>query len=374
MRVLHLYAGNLYGGIETLLVTLARCRDLCPEMQPEFGLCFRGRLWDDLVNAGVTVHDFGAVRLSRPWTVWKAQRKLRHLLAANHFDCVATHACWPHAVFAQAIDRSTTRLIHFVHDAHVTISSIDAKASRVQPDQIIANSHYTAKYCDKVFPTSPKEVVYCPIERRPVGHRATCRERLCAELVTDTSNVVILQVSRMERWKGAWKLLESLGQLKGDDRWTAWIVGGVQRESERVYQEELIELAVTMGIADRVRFVGHRSDVPELMAAADVFCQPNTGAEPFGIVFVEALAAGLPVVTCDIGGGAEIVNSTCGIKVEVTNGGQLANALERLIDNVDDRTIFGNAGPSRASEICDPQKQLTAYHAVMSRAASMDLA
>ena len=69
LKVLHLSAGNLYGGIETFLTTLARMRHLAPGMEPEFGLCFRGRLWDELVATGVPVHDFGPVRLSRPWTV-----------------------------------------------------------------------------------------------------------------------------------------------------------------------------------------------------------------------------------------------------------------------------------------------------------------
>ena len=51
--MLHLSAGNLYGGIETFLTTLARMRHLAPGMEPEFGLCFRGRLWDELVATGL---------------------------------------------------------------------------------------------------------------------------------------------------------------------------------------------------------------------------------------------------------------------------------------------------------------------------------
>ncbi len=43
MRVLHVSAGNLYGGLETVLVTLARCRALSPELECEFALCFAGR-------------------------------------------------------------------------------------------------------------------------------------------------------------------------------------------------------------------------------------------------------------------------------------------------------------------------------------------
>ena len=73
LKVLHLYAGNLYGGVETLLATMARLRHLAPGMESEFGLCFHGRLWNELVSTGVAVHDFGPVRLSRPWTVLRAR-------------------------------------------------------------------------------------------------------------------------------------------------------------------------------------------------------------------------------------------------------------------------------------------------------------
>src|ERR1043165_6881677 len=100
MRLLHLAAGNLYGGVETYLVTLARCRGLCPAMEPAFGLCFRGRLWDELAAAGVRVHDLGPVRVSRPWTVLRARRRLRRVLREGRFDAAVVHSGWVHMVFA----------------------------------------------------------------------------------------------------------------------------------------------------------------------------------------------------------------------------------------------------------------------------------
>ena len=93
---------------------------------------------------------------------------------------------------------------------------------------------------------------------------------------------------------------------------------------------ELRTAANRAGIADRVRFLGQRADVPRLMAAADVFCQPNIGPEPFGIVFVEALYAGLPVVTSGFGGAAEIVDQTCGVLTTPGDPEAVAAALREL--------------------------------------------
>ena len=82
--------------------------------------------------------------------------------------------------------------------------------------------------------------------------------------------------------------------------------------------------------------------------SADIHCQPNTGPEPFGIAFVEALYAGLPVVTTRLGGALEIVNETCGVLVPPGDAGALAAALRRLIADPAERSRLGRAGPARA--------------------------
>ncbi len=106
MRVLHLYSGNLYGGIEALLVLLAQDRALCPAMEPEFGLCFDGRLSAELEEAGATLYRLGGVRLANPRSVWRARRALRRLLGAEAFDVVVSHSLWVNAVFGSVLRSS----------------------------------------------------------------------------------------------------------------------------------------------------------------------------------------------------------------------------------------------------------------------------
>jgi glycosyltransferase involved in cell wall biosynthesis len=109
-----------------------------------------------------------------------------------------------------------------------------------------------------------------------------------------------------------------------------------------------------------VRFLGERRDVAACMRAADIHCQPNTGPEPFGLAFVEALYAGLPVVTTALGGALEIVTDACGVLVPAGDAAALTRALRRLILDPDARRRLGSAGPSRARELCDPSRQLAA--------------
>ena len=105
LRVLHLSAGNLYGGIETFLVTLARHRGLCADIEPAYALCFEGRLAEELRQAGAPVTILGAARMSRPWTLWRVRRRLAELLRRECWDIVATHGCWPHALAAPVVRR-----------------------------------------------------------------------------------------------------------------------------------------------------------------------------------------------------------------------------------------------------------------------------
>jgi hypothetical protein len=86
MGALQLYAGNLFGGIERLLLQLAEPR-VCQRsasreqvrIERQFALCFKARLWEELEQRGATVHHLGEVRFSRPWTVRSARARLRHL-------------------------------------------------------------------------------------------------------------------------------------------------------------------------------------------------------------------------------------------------------------------------------------------------------
>ena len=151
-----------------------------------------------------------------------------------------------------------------------------------------------------------------------------------------------------------------MGRAPCKSPWIAWLAGGPQRPLERAYYEELQRRVRELGIDDRVRFLGQRRDVPELMVSADMFCQPNTGPEPFGVVFIEALLAGLPVVTSDIGGARESINASCGVLTKPNDPASVARAIGALLANPSERQRLGKSGPDRARSLCDPARQLQA--------------
>jgi len=367
MRVLHLYAGNLYGGIETLLATLARQRGLCPDLEPHFGLCFEGRLSEELRASGVPVYNLGPVRVSRPWTVWLARRRLNALLSRERFDRVLCHACWPHAVFASVVRRRQLPLVFWAHDVPTGRHWLERWARWTPPDLVLANSRFTQAALGTLFPRVGSEVLYPPVQPPQLPDRAQLRRQTRAALLTPEDAVVVIQASRLERLKGQDILLQALSRLADLPGWLCWMAGGIQRPREQAYFDQLHRTAREQGIGDRVRFLGQRDDVPRLLAAADIHCQPNTGPETFGLAFVEALYAGLPVVTTSLGGGMEIVDDRCGVLVPPGDVARLAQALRELMADAQNRTRLGGAGPAQAALLCDPKQTLHRLRDLLTR-------
>jgi glycosyltransferase involved in cell wall biosynthesis len=354
MRVLHVSSGNLYGGIEVVLSTLARCRDLAPSLDQRFALCYEGRIAGELREAGAPPEILGPARFGRPWTILRARRALRRAIATLRPDAVICHACWPHALFAPVARRSGVPLVSWQHDMIIDNHWINRLASRTAPDLALVNSHATARTTARLFPGVRSEVIYYPVAPATIDDPAGVRRDLRRELGTPEGAVVIAMTCRLEPYKGHALLIDALGRLRDVPGWAAWVAGGVQRPEDRAYLDGLTRRAEAAGVAGRVEFIGQRSDVPRVLASADVHCQPNARGEPFGIAFVEALYAGLPVVTTRMGGAEEIVTEECGILVPPADPGALAGALRALIGDPSRRASLSRGGPSRARSLCDP--------------------
>lgn len=362
VRVLHCSSGNLYGGVETLLATLARQES--PGLRAEFALCFEGRSSAEVRAAGAEVHLLAPVRFSRPWTVWQARRALRRLLAARPFDVVVCHGGWPHAICAPVARRAGKRLVFWLHDLAGGTHWVERQAARTTPELALAGSHCAAETLTRLFPAAPRAVLHPPVVPRGVD-RHEARAGVRSELAVPAEAVVIVMASRLDPIKGHARLIDALGRLKDRPGWACWVAGGAQRPLEIAYLNDLEQQAREAGLGERVRFLGHRGDVPRLLAAADVLCQPNLRPESFGLAFIEAMDAALPVVTTRLGAAAEVVDDSCGILVPPDDPEALAGALAALLDDPALRLRLGSAGPARARALCDPAAALARLEALL---------
>ena len=366
LRVLHVHSGNMIGGVETLLQTLATHRDLAPGLDQQFALAFEGTFSTALAASGAPTWQLGAVRTSRPWTVRRGRRALRSLIAELEPAVVVCHAPWAQAIFGPVVHAAGVPLVFWQHGAVTGKHWLERWARRARPDLAITNSRFTASTMQMLFPNLKPTLLHYPVASRSPGRaRADVRQALG----TAPEATVVIQVSRMEPWKGQSLLIEALARLADVPDWECWQVGGAQRPEEEIYLDGLRALAGRLGVTERIRFLGHRSDVPDLLSAADVFSQPNAGPEPFGITFIEALYAGLPVVTTRMGGGEEIVTEDCGVLVPPGDIESLAAALHELIGDPERRSALSRAAPARAAELCDPATQMAQLQEIITTTA-----
>ena len=367
IKVVHLIPGNLYGGVETFLVALARHRHLSPKMQHTFVLCYRRRLSDELTGEGADVRFVPPARLSRPWSVWNARRSLTVRLRECQAEVVVSHHVWPLAVFGPTLHKARLPVCVYLHGPMGGNGRLERWAAGYLPAQLIAVSQHTLKTFRPFFPTTPAEVIHYPMPwpEHAFGMTTENRKMLRQSLNTSADAVVILQASRIETWKGQDILLNALERLRDIPHWVFWMAGGSQRPHEKRYLGAIRRQAAQLGLSERIRFLGERRDVRRLMGAADIYCQGNRGPEGFSLAFLEAFSAGLPIVTSAIGGAPEIIDQSCGRLVPPEDPEALSQALRELSTNPVACDQLGAAATRRAREVSDPARQLNRLRSVV---------
>ena len=164
----------------------------------------------------------------------------------------------------------------------------------------------------------------------------------------------ILFVGRMEKRKGFRYLLRAFAQIKSAVPNARLIVAGAYGKKER---EPLVRFAREHGLRD-VKFVGYISEEekPRYYRSAHVFCAPSTGFESFGLVLLEAMAAGTPVVASDIAGyRTALTDGREGLLVPPQDPTALAQAIIGLLNDAERRRCMGEQGRMTASNYAWPK-------------------
>ena len=180
----------------------------------------------------------------------------------------------------------------------------------------------------------------------------------------------VLCVGRLVQRKGIGNVIEALAGIPSAE---LIVAGGPPREQldDDPEAQRLRAVAERCGVADRVDLCGRvsRADLPALMRSADaVVCAP--WYEPFGIVPLEAMACGVPVVASAVGGMIDtVVDGVTGVHVPPRDPERLAGVLRGLLDDPERRAAFGQAGVRRARRLYDWGRVATATLDVYARQA-----
>jgi glycosyltransferase involved in cell wall biosynthesis len=237
---------------------------------------------------------------------------------------------------------SGAKLVLHEHFADPRMPAYQALADRLLApltDRAIAVSHSTRDFLvsKRAVPAERVRLIW---NGAPLGEFAPAgRDRALAarrELGLPEEALVIGTIGRLNAQKGHTHLLDALALLRTrlPDLWTLIVGDGDLMDS-------LKEQATRLGLGDRVVFAGHRSDVPDLLAALDVFCISSL-YEGTPLALFEAMAAGRPIVSTAVDGCREVLeDGVSGLLVPPADAEALAGALERVVRNAELRGALG---------------------------------
>jgi glycosyltransferase involved in cell wall biosynthesis len=190
---------------------------------------------------------------------------------------------------------------------------------------------------------------------RQAGDRAD----LLSEFDVPNDASIICIAARINQWKGQRELLQAMALIAPTvPNFVVLVVGRDETADESGVGmiDELRQFAESAGIGDRVRFTGFRADAHRLIRASDVLAMPSH-EEPFGLVYVEAMAASRPVVAIDNGGTPEVVlDGITGLLSPAGDVEVLAANLRALLTDADLGDRLGYAGHQRAVADFSPER------------------
>lgn len=166
-------------------------------------------------------------------------------------------------------------------------------------------------------------------ERFNPKHRSQDLRR--KEFGAQENDIVVGLIGRIDEQKGQRELIEAIGFLKDRFPHTRYVLVGDETKGEEGLLPQLKNRVVELGIQERVRFLGQRSDTPQLMASMDILTVPSY-EEAFGNVTIEGMASALPVVATNSGGTPALINDgEWGRLVAPRDARSLATGIEEYL-------------------------------------------
>nr|WP_199290480.1 glycosyltransferase family 4 protein [Leptolyngbya sp. FACHB-36] len=294
--------------------------------------------------------------------LWQGLSSLRQLLPlavrvsqlSQGFDLIYANTQKALVVGALASGLGRRPLVYHLHDilSEEHFSSVNRRLAVLLANQfaaqVITNSEATrSAFVAAGGQSRLTSVIYNGFD--PATYQAADRDVVRRSL--GLTGFVVGQFSRLSPWKGQHVLLEALTNCSADV--TALFVGSALF-GEQEYAQQLQAQVTALGLQDRVRFLGFRSDVIPLMHACDLVAHTSTAPEPFGRVIVEAMLCGRPVVASAAGGAIELVESgSTGWLVPPNDPQALAAAIREAQAQPDTASAIGDRAQQQASQRFD---------------------
>ena len=281
-------------------------------------------------------------RLPNPFAwIWNAcllgvvARRLKGFLVQRSPDLVMTKGLSSHFTGGLAALQSGIPCVWHVQDliserSFGVYRRIFGLAARRLPHHIVVDGAAIAEQLARSL-SSPVSVIHNGVDTelfRPGLDGTKLRE----ELGIPRDHLVIGHAARVTPWKGQHYLIEAFARIAdAHPNVTVLIVGAPVFDNDS-YQNELHRMTREFGLEDRVKFAGYRHDLPDVLAAMDVFAFTSIEKDTSPLALLSAMSCGLPIVAFDIEGVRELVDGDEQlVRVPVGQTKDLSNSLRKLI-------------------------------------------
>ena len=366
MRVLYVNQTAQVGGAERSLLSLLKGLEGDPE---PLVACPPGELSEALREMGIEVAPIvgteASFRLHPVHTsrglveMARSSLQVRRLVSGSAPDLVHANTSRASLLALPARRRSGPPVL-----AHVRDWAPEGRFSRFvlgviarRADMVVANSAYVARQFDGLPLRRPVRVVHNPVDLERFDPASADGGAVRRELGVAGDAIVLAVVAQLTPWKGQDDAITAFASLPATDRETillfvgsAKFAGPGTQFDNVAYEGRLRRLANDLGVAERVRFAGERSDIPDVLAATDVLLMPSW-QEAFGRIAIEAMAMGVPVAATDVGGPAEIVRPGIdGLLLPPRDPVAWSRGVGPLLEDARKRQEMGEQGLARARD------------------------
>lgn len=356
--------GERRGGSDNILLTTLRHLDR-GRLDPLVAFFGPGDFVDDVAALGIRTATLPAGRLRDPRHVVASARRARVLIEREQPDLILNwlstaqiyaglgawmagmqERCiwWQLDLFAERT-REGERLADRIETARGQL--VDRAATAIPAAAIGCCSDSVRVAQERVPPPRPTFTVLPGIDP-PVEPGAAELDELRSGLSLPADAIVVGIVGRLFAWKGHHLLLRAIADIRREEpRVHGLFVGGGGHRADPSYEAHLAGLVERYGLQDHVTFTGQVPDASPYLRLMDVFVNASS-PEPFGLVVLEAMASGVPVVAVDAGGPAEIIEQgVSGLLTPSSDPADLAAALVPLVRDPELRADLAQNGRER---------------------------
>jgi len=296
-------------------------------------------------------------------------KKIRRHVVENQYNIVLTKGLYAHIVGGLASKAAKVNCVWHVQDfISERYGGLYRFAfgilARGMADEIIADGTPIAKQLPEAI-QDRVNVILNGVDLE-IFNPNLDSHKVREELNISDETIVLGSAARLTPWKGQHYLIEAYARIVNKKTKTCLLLVGAPTFDDDRYQQKLHALVEDFGLEKKVIFTGFRPDLPDILAAMDIFAYTSVEKDTSPLSLISAMACGLPVVAFDIQGVREVLGEA-GLLVPVLNVKKLTVDLEKLVENQGLRTVYAERSRSNAVKNFSLQRYVADIENVLSK-------